>query len=119
MSRDGIDPSEHSIQATLIGVLYYKMKPEIVRFAVPNGGLRNARVQQKLIDEGLQNGMVDLGFCYENGKTFWLEMKTPKGALSDAQKGIRFKLLALGHDWAMARSIDEAMQHLAERGLLK
>ena len=111
--------SEHLIQSSLIGTLYYKLRPQIVRFSVPNGGLRNARVQNQLIDEGLQNGIPDLGFCHEEGRIFWLEMKSKTGSLSDDQKGIRFKLQVLGHDWAMARSVDEAMEHLASRGLLK
>jgi len=119
MSRREDDASEHQIQSALIGTLVYKMRPEIVRFSVPNGGLRNATVQTKLINEGLLPGMTDLGFCFERGRTFWLEMKTRTGALRDEQKGVRFKLQALGHSWAMARSVDEALDHLAQHGLLK
>ena len=113
------DASEHQIQCALIATLYYRMRPEIVRFSIPNGGLRNARVQNQMIDEGLCPGMVDLGFCHEDGRTFWLEMKTRTGALRDEQKGIRFKLEQLGHKWALARSVDEALDHLNALGMLK
>lgn len=116
---NSLDPSEHLIQSSLIGVLTYRMRPELVRFSIPNGGLRNARVQNQLIDEGLLPGMVDLGFCLEDGRTFWLEMKTRTGGLRDEQKGVRFKLQNLGHSWAMARSVDEALDHLAKAGVLK
>lgn len=112
-------PSEHSIQVGLIRELEYKLRPELVRYAIPNGGLRNARVAQKMKAEGLLPGMPDLGFAMEEGRSRWLEMKTGKGSLSDYQWGIRRKLEALGHEWALARSIDEALEHLSKWGALK
>ena len=111
--------SEHSIQVSLVTELAYRLRPEIVRYAIPNGGLRNIRVAQKLKAEGLQPGMPDLGFAIEDGRCRWLEMKTDKGALSVYQIGIRRRLERLGHEWAMARSVDEALSHLADWGLLK
>jgi hypothetical protein len=110
--------SEHSIQASLIRQLAYSIRPEVVRFAIPNGGLRNFKVAQKLKAEGVLPGIPDLGFAVEDGKACWLELKTDKGRLSDAQMGIRFKLEALGHRWALARSVEEAMGHLKEWGIL-
>lgn len=111
--------SEHSIQVGLVNELVYKLRPEIIRYAIPNGGLRNIRVAQKMKAEGLQPGMPDLGFAVEGGRTHWLEMKTDKGALSHYQYGIRHKLEMLDHKWAMARSIEEALDTLARWGLLK
>lgn len=111
--------SEHSIQSQLIKELHYRLRPELVRYAIPNGGLRNVRVAQQMKAEGLQPGMPDLGFAIEDGRSAWLEMKAEKGALSDSQHGIRFKLESLGHRWAMARSVDEAIERLASWGLLK
>ena len=111
--------SEHSIQVGLIRELEYKLRPELVRYAIPNGGLRNARVAQKMKAEGLLPGMPDLGFAMEGGRSNWLELKTGKGSLSDYQWGIRRKLEALGHQWALARSVDEALETLAAWGALK
>lgn len=111
--------SEHSIQANLIRELAYRLRPELVRCAIPNGGLRNVRVAQQMKAEGLQPGMPDLLFAIEDGRSAWIEMKNDKGALSDLQKGIRAKLTNLGHQWAMARSVDEALEHLSGWGLLR
>lgn len=111
--------SEHRIQVQLINELVYRMRPELVRFAIPNGGLRNGRVAVKMKAEGLMPGMPDLGFAIEDGRTAWLEMKTDKGSLSDMQWGVRRKLEQLGHQWAMARSVEEAMDHLSRFGVLK
>lgn len=111
--------SEHAIQAQLVNDLTFKLRPEIVRYAIPNGGLRNPRVAMQLKAEGLLPGMPDLGFAMEEGRTNWIEMKAEKGGLSDYQWGIRRRLEALGHKWAMARSVDEALEHLAAWGALK
>lgn len=114
-----IDVSEHSIQVSLVKTLEYKLRPELVRYAIPNGGLRNMRVAQQMKAEGLLPGMPDLGFALENGQSAWLEMKNGKGSLSDYQWGIRRKLEALGHQWALARSVEEALEHLHRWGALK
>lgn len=111
--------SEHMIQRQLVRELAIKMRPELVRFAIPNGGLRNMRVAQQLKAEGLQPGMPDLGFAMEGGRAYWIEMKNDSGRLSDFQLGIRRKLENLGHQWAIARSVDEAMEHLAKWGALR
>lgn len=111
--------SEHAIQVSLVNELVYKLRPEIVRYAIPNGGLRNPRVAQQLKAEGLLPGMPDLGFAMEGGRCSWIEMKTDKGALRDSQWGVRRKLEALGHKWALARSVEEALAHLASWGALK
>ena len=111
--------SEHQEQTALMGLLRYRMRREIVCFSIPNGGLRNPRVQQQLIDSGLLPGAPDLYFAREEGRSLFMEMKTKKGVLSDVQQGVKFKLEALGHDWVLARSVDEAMEHLSQRGLLR
>jgi hypothetical protein len=111
--------NEHQLQVALVNELTYKLRPEIVRFAIPNGGLRNPRVAMQMKAEGLLPGMPDLGFAMEEGRNNWIELKTDKGQLSDYQWGIRRRLEALGHRWALARSVDEALDHLSNWGALK
>jgi len=114
-----LDASEHQIQCQLVTELTYRLRPEVVRFAIPNGGLRNQRVAQQLKAEGLLPGMPDLGFAVEDGRTHWIEMKNGKGSLSDYQLGIRRRLENLGHRWAVARSSEEALEFLAKWGALR
>src|SRR4051812_3519035 len=104
-----ITPSEHQIQAQLVQALGHLMRPELVRLAIPNGGLRNPSVGAMLKREGLLPGSPDLVFAMENAAVYWLELKKEKGVLSDHQIGIHHKLRALGHNVGVAYSYDEAM----------
>jgi hypothetical protein len=115
----GAGVSEHHIQCKLINELSWRLRPEVVRFAIPNGGLRNGRVAVQMKAEGLLPGMPDLGFAMEEGRTAWLELKNDKGRLSDLQIGVRRRLENLGHRWRVARSVEEAIDQLNELGVLK
>lgn len=113
------DVSEHQIQVALCEYLDVNAKPEIFYFAVPNGGLRNIRVAQKMKAEGLRPGVADLCFLLPHGRCAWLELKAAKGSLSDQQHGFKTRCRELGHLWAMARSVDEAIPYLAAWNVLK
>jgi hypothetical protein len=111
--------SEHLIQRSILQYLRLKAKPEIFYFSVPNGGLRHRRVAQKLKAEGLRPGVADLCFMLPGGRCAWLELKTAKGRLSDAQTGFMTRCHELGHLWAVARSLDGAIPHFEEWGVLR
>lgn len=111
--------TEHLIQRAVLQYLRLNAKPEIFYFSVPNGGLRNVRVAQQMKAEGLRPGVADLCFMMPEGRCAWLELKTPKGRLSDAQHGFKARCLDLGHLWGMARSVDEAILYFAHWGILK
>lgn len=115
----GLDPSEHNIQTKLIHRLDEMMRPEIVRMAIPNGGLRHPIVGKKLKAEGLLPGSPDLVFALEKAKTLWLEMKTRTGGLSDVQDGVHYKLAELGHTVETAHSVDEAIAILYQHGIIR
>jgi hypothetical protein len=102
-------PSEHTIQSRLIDILIYALKPELEIRAIPNGGLRKRSVAMALKAEGVKSGTPDLVVCLPEGKVGWLEMKTDIGVLSQEQKNFRDKVVLLGHLWAMARSVQEAL----------
>lgn len=114
-----LTPSEHQIQAQLVQALGHLMRPELVRMAIPNGGLRNPSVGAMLKREGLLPGSPDLAFAIEDAGIYWLELKKPKGVLSDAQIGIHHKLRALGHTVDVAFSVDEALTLLGQQGVLR
>lgn len=114
-----LQPSEHKIQVALCDYLYIAKRPEIVFGAIPNGGRRHVSVGVKLKAEGVQRGTPDMFFCLPGGRVGWLELKNGKGSLQPEQKAFRDRVVALGHLWAMARSVDEALIHLSEWGVMK
>lgn len=112
-------PSEHKLQVALIDYLSIAGRPDLFWFAVPNQSNRHISNATRMKAEGVRSGIPDLCFMLPAGRVAWLEMKTSKGTLSDTQKSFRDRALSLGHAWAMARSVDEALPHLTEWGVLK
>ena len=115
----GNGPSEHQSQSTLVAILQYRLRSNLICMAIPNGGARHPIIGRQMKAEGLLPGSPDLIFALPNSKVFWLEMKAQGGRLSDEQEGVHFRLRALGHDVAVAYSIDQALSMLAERRLLR
>jgi hypothetical protein len=95
------------------------MRPQLVRLAIPNGGMRHPKVGAMLKAEGLLPGSPDLIFALEKAKVLWLEMKKLKGRLSDEQIGLHHKLRQLGHTVEVAYSIDQALEILTSHGVLR
>lgn len=112
-------PSEHKIQVALLDYLVYAARPEIHYFAIPNQGNRHIRNATKMKAEGVRSGVADLCFMLPNGRAAWLEMKKPGGSMSDTQKQFRDRAQSLGHFWALAKSVDEALEHLTKWDALK
>lgn len=112
-------PSEHKIQVQLLDYLAYAAKPEIYYFAIPNQANRHISNAVKMKAEGVRSGIADLCFMLPNGQVGWLEMKKPGGSMSDNQKLFRDRCALLGHRWALAKSVDEALEHLTKWDALK
>lgn len=110
---------EHKIQVALMDYLAIAARPEIYYFAIPNQSNRHIQNAAKMKAEGVRAGTPDLCFMLPAGRVAWLEMKSPSGTLSAAQREFCNRAQALGHYWAMARSIDEALPHLTRWGVMK
>jgi len=81
-------------------------------FHVPNGDFRDKRTAIKLKKMGVKAGIPDLMLPLENGKVFWLELKTKKGKLSAVQKVVIAKLKKKGHLVEVAFGYDQAVEIL-------
>ena len=110
---------EHHLQIEILDSLTIKGRSELEWRAIPNGDLRHPRVAMRLKAEGVKPGTPDLVFALDNGQSGWLELKAKHGVLSPAQKGFAAKVLRLGHHWAMARSLDQAIPILKAWNVLK
>lgn len=87
-------------------------------FSIPNGAMlsgdktQRARQWARLEAEGATPGAADLFLSIASGdyNGLYIEMKTPKGSQSPAQKDFEAAVLEQGFGYAMPRTIDEFMQ---------
>lgn len=84
---------------------------------VPNGGSRNIVEAAKLKAMGTTAGVPDLMILGPKGFTGWLEVKAPKGRLSQSQRHFIDSLQDMQHPVAVVHSIDEAQQAIKSWGL--
>lgn len=77
-------------------------------FAIPNGGLRNKKVAQKLKEEGVTAGVADLCLMVRGGRTVWIEVKRPKvGRMSRKQQEFKAACEHLGQTYFVVTSLGE------------
>ncbi len=106
---NGRVPTEHTEQAKLVGRTrtFY---PDVVVFAVPNGGLRNKREAIRLKAEGVLAGIPDLVFAEPRGRYhgLYVEMKRREGGrVSDEQRDKIKKLRRRGYKVLVGHGVDE------------
>jgi len=101
--------AEARIQAAIVEWIRL-VAPDIVVFAIPNGGLRTPREAARLKWTGTLAGIPDLAIVASGGRVHFIEVKQPGGVLSDDQRFIRDRLVALGTPPAIAKSVDDALR---------
>jgi predicted ATPase with chaperone activity len=79
--------------------------------AVPNEGKRTAVTGRRLKGAGMRPGFPDL-ICMQDGQAAFLEVKAPKGVVSDAQHIMHAELELQRMRVAVVRSQDEAVAAL-------
>lgn len=94
--------------------------PELgLYFAIPNGGHRSPAVAAKLKAEGVRAGVLDTHLPVARGEyhSLWIELKSPSGSVSPAQRDWIASLTRQGNrvvictSWEAAR--DEILSYLA------
>jgi hypothetical protein len=80
---------------------------------VPNGAVlsgdkvKRSRQMSALKQDGLLPGFPDLLIYADAGRIGHLEVKSPKGTQQATQKAVQAWLGALGHRYAVVRSVDD------------
>lgn len=76
----------------------------------PNGGKRNPREAGRLKAQGVMAGFPDLFLFVPRGGLhgLFVEMKAPKGRMSDSQKEVMQRLRSQGYECAVCYGFDEA-----------
>jgi hypothetical protein len=116
--------TEDQIQAACVKWFRYQY-PDVVIFAIPNGGLRGAREAARMKGTGTLAGVADLFVMKSAWKRVdmydsWLchglfiEMKACKNGLTEAQQTFRIEAMNAGYGHVVCRSVDEFMQVVNE-----
>lgn len=108
---------EDTIHAAIVQYLRVTM-PDCLVLHPANGGSRDKREATKLKWLGVLPGIPDIIILRPGGRFCLMEVKGPKGVLSDAQNDVRYHCERFEMPWALVRSIDDARDALAGWGLL-
>lgn len=90
-----------------------------IGFHPANGGKRSMSEAVEFQGMGLLPGVADLVFVRRDGMAFFLEVKTPKGRLSDVQEEFQADVLNTEAGYAVARSVLEAERALLDWHLIR
>ncbi len=100
-------PLEHVEHVTFVSQFKQKY-PDVLIFAIPNGGYRDKRTAEKLQAEGVVPGVPDL---FIPAWRLWVEMKRQKGgALSKVQKEVIPRLEDAGYTVIVGKGWRDAME---------
>ena len=104
--------SEAMIQAKIVKFLQLN---KIFCFSVPNelaGGGKNAKIRTgRFVSLGLKKGVADL-ILWLGPETIYMEVKTPTGRQSDAQKRFQKRCEDSGRRYVVVRSVEEVKSFL-------
>jgi len=104
-------PSEHEEQVGLVN-WFRERFPDVLIFAIPNGGHRAISTAQMLKKEGVVAGIPDL---FVPAWTLWIEMKRVKGGrLSPEQKAMIEYLEGVGHDVIVGKGAADASSSILD-----
>lgn len=92
--------------------------PDLVIYAVPNGGSRNIREAQRLKAEGVLAGVADLVVLLPQGKSLYIEMKVKGNRQTQNQKDFQKIAETLGHTYAVCYTFEE-FQKVVENQIQK
>jgi hypothetical protein len=110
---------EADLQRALVQALHFALPRSAILHHCANevteAGSRGAKRQAILVGMGVHPGFADLVVLCD-GRALFLELKSLKGRLSPAQEAFRDAVLAQGFGWALVRSLDDALEALADHG---
>ena len=104
---------EDDLQRSFMQFLGPALGPRGVAYAIPNGGRRHAREAARMKGLGVMPGIPDIGICYE-GRALYVEIKAPRGVVSEAQRAMHKRLTYAGGVVMLCRSLEELEAQLRE-----
>lgn len=108
---------EAPIQRAVVAYLRLVMPPACIVHHSPNegvrGGVRGVLDGKRKREAGQVAGFPDV-VCVTYRGVLFFEVKAEGGRMSEAQKDIRRRIEAMGHRYAVVRSVDDVRESLTE-----
>jgi hypothetical protein len=111
-----LEPKEDAIHIQLVSWCKLALRPDVVFFHVPNGGLRTKREAAKFRAMGVLPGVLDLVFVAD-GHVYVLELKRSTGRLSEDQRAVISRLERAGAYTGVAYGFESATAMVKAWGL--
>jgi hypothetical protein len=109
---------EQTLQRAVVEHLRWRARPGVWWCHLANGGWRSP-IEAKIFKAlGVVAGAPDL-LIVADGRAYFLELKAPRGRVSAAQHECHEALRAAGASVAIADNIDEALELLQSREILR
>lgn len=104
---------ESDFQRSLVKFLQVALPHDALYFSIPNGLMRSRKAAARAVGEGLCAGVPDLCVIHR-GRALFLELKTKRGVVSQAQRNLQRLLIHCGAQVMTVRSVPEAEAALRE-----
>lgn len=111
--------SETNIHITIAALLDVYAHPNLIWFHPANGEKRNIITAARLKRMGVKPGVADFCFTLPDGRSAFMEVKTPKGRMSPSQLAFRARCHIIDVPYVLVTNPDDAMTILAEWGALR
>ena len=95
-------------------VLQYLYHAGIFAFKYPTTGRYDTKKNTWIKTRGTITGVADIIMIMEEGKTVWLEIKSPKGKQTPNQIEFQRKLEVRGHKYLVIRSVQDLIDWLED-----
>ena len=106
--------NESSILTSILGYLQVlENSGKIVHVDRLNSGA--VRTTHKSRIRLCRPGTPDCYAVLKDGSILWIEAKNEKGKLNENQSQFRAKMIAVGHYWLLARSVDDVMEFIVQK----
>lgn len=117
--RGSRNNAEERLQSGIVELLRLSADPNCIWYAVPNGEKRSIATGRRLKAMGVVAGIPDMAFVLPNGFAAFIEFKSEKGVLSQAQSAFRDKCIRTGVAYCCVSTFDQAVAALTAWRVLK
>jgi hypothetical protein len=108
---------ERSLQETVMQFLDLALPPDAVAHHSPGEGKRTRRAQGELKRSGYKAGWPDIEIVWRNHSNIFIELKSARGVMSDAQRHTQRRLTYCGCVVLMCRTLACVETSLRELGV--